>query len=86
MAASQRQQDKVNRPPTQLPIAKQITAKVRLPSAAKLSWKICSKRWAIASSSARKRGQKVGSPVEPEDTAIMSQLSSRPSRQRSASG
>ena len=34
----------------------------------------------------RKRGQNVGWPVEPEDTAMKSQLSSRPPRQSCASG
>jgi hypothetical protein len=55
-------------------------------SASKLSWKICSKRAAMAISSASARGHTVGSPVLPDETASMSQLESRPARQRVASG
>ena len=48
--------------------------------------RICSKRAAIATSSEANRGQKVGAPVEPDETAIKSQLCRLPSRQRSACG
>ena len=73
-------------PPTQVPSGKQTTASVVRSSAAKLSANTCSNRAATASSSVTERGQKVGCPVDPEDTAIMSQPSSRPPRHSSASG
>nr|BFE80965.1 hypothetical protein GCM10020093_035660 [Planobispora longispora] len=74
----------VNSPPTQVPSAKQTTARVRRPRAAKASRKTSSKRSAITRSSAADRAQNDGVPVEPDDTAIMSPIT--PSRQSSGRG
>ena len=68
-------------PPTHVPSAKQTTASVRRSCAAKLSRKTCSKRVAMPSSSVTERGQNVGSPVDPEETAIMSHEARLPPRQ-----
>jgi hypothetical protein len=73
-------------PPTQVPSGKHTTASVVSASASKLSWNTCSNRVATVSSSLEQRGQMVGSPVDPDETATMSQPSSRPPRQRSWSG
>ena len=48
--------------------------------------KTCSKRDATASSSPIVRGQSVGSPVDPDENAIMSLSATSPVRQRSESG
>jgi hypothetical protein len=76
----------VNRPPTQVPSGKQTTASVRRSSAPKPSTMTCSKRRATCSSSSSARGQIVGRPLEPEETAIMSSSSNVPPRQSSGSG
>ena len=65
-------------PPTQVPSGKQTTARVVRSAAAKLPANTCSNRAATASSSVTERGQNVGCPVEPDDTATMSQPSSLP--------
>ncbi len=73
-------------PPTHVPSGKQTTASVRRRSASNESWNTCSKRLATASSSETERGQNVGSPVEPDETATKSHAERSPPRQRAASG
>ena len=80
------QQEVVYKPPIQLPSAKQTTVRVVRSWAWKLSLNTCSKRTATSNSSAIERGQKVGWPVEPEDTATRSEFLRLPPRQRSAKG
>ena len=81
-----RQQAAVYIPPTQLPSAKQITAREVRSSARKLSRNTCSNRAVTAASSATDRSQTAGTPDEPDETATRSQRSSRPSRHSSGSG
>src|SRR5262245_32841902 len=80
-----RQAAVVYMPPTQLPSAKHTTPSVRREPALKLSESTCSNRHAVPISSLAKRGQTVGSPVEPDDTATMSHVERSPPRQSSAS-
>jgi hypothetical protein len=76
----------VYKPPTQVPSAKQTTASVDRSSARKLSRNTCSNRAATAASSVTNLGHIVGWPVEPDDTATMSQPVNWPSRQSIGNG
>ncbi len=61
------------------------TARVERSWARKLSRSTCSKRTATASSWARLRGQIAGSPVEPDERAMVSLPASTPPRTSSSS-
>ncbi|MBE1495190.1 hypothetical protein H4696_002290 [Amycolatopsis lexingtonensis] len=86
LAARCRTHAVVKSPPTQVPSGKQTTARVLLRSAWKPPTSTCSNRRATCSSSSSARGQMVGRPLEPEETAIMSSSSKVPPRHNSGSG
>ena len=73
-------------PPTQEPSGKHTTASVRRSSARKLPRNTCSNRRATGSSSSTVRGQIVGEPDDPDDTASMSPAANRPPRHLLGSG